>query len=258
MGLFVGGGNVGGAVPAIDSNHLYVYACEESSGSTTLANTGSGANGALTLQGTEGTAFALGSRKLARYRNGVRFLADTNARGAISAATASIAATTLSIESYVCVHSIPTNPGVVIALDAGANDSFYVAAFVNAGVNGVSPFFYCGIKIGGVDNNTGAAGNLSIAGFEGGHSIRLGVPQHVLATYDKAGSPSLKLYVDGVLVASNATPTGTPATFTRVALGNIGSAAANAMRGSVLQARVSNVARPVAYAIAATEALYSL
>lgn len=52
--------------------------------------------------------------------------------------------------------------------------------------------------------------------------------------------------------------TSSPATFTRIALGCIAYDLTVGLRGNIMSARVSNIARSASYALAATEALYNL
>lgn len=225
---------------AIDANHIHVYKCDETSGAT-VTDSGSGAKD-LTLTGAENTAYVRGTMRGARFARGLSLYADATSRGAYSATTAAIAGDPVTIEVVTVPGNLLPSFQSPISIDAGNNDYFII------GTTGTDYKWWAIIRIGGVDRSTGA----------NGWPIRLGVRQHLMATYDRTASPSLCFYVDGTLVASEGTMTSAAPTWTRVSIGNLGPSQSYAYTGAIYDARVSNVARDAAYARQAAEAAWRL
>lgn len=219
----------------------YAYACEDAPGSASLANTGSGPTGALALVGAAGVSYVLGSRRLSKVRNAVRFLADAPGGGAISPATCVIAGGQITLEAYAAAEPQPAAVGMLLSADAGANDYAFIGTLAGG--------WYGGVKIGGTERNTS---------WPAAHPIRYCVGQHLQLTYNPAVSPSLRFYVDGVQVATDDALHAPLATLSRVSSGNLAPALVYPFRGVIMQARVATTARDAAYALARAENVFSL
>ena len=224
--------------PAIDANHIHVYNCNDLTGGLSLVDSGIGTKNA-TLLGTENTNFTLDT-----YRGGgsvpfVRFLSDgSTSSGARTDSTCSISGGKITLECVVTLFSPPAASRGIVSLDAGSNDLLYINVTSGGG-------WYAGVKIGG-----GALQEIV------GGAVRYGVPAHLMAVYDSTSSPALRLYVDGLLVASGAA--GTLATMTRVTIGNFAALGAFSSQCYVRDVRVSNIARSASYALSSANASLGL
>lgn len=237
----------GGTAPIIDTDHLHVYACDDTSG-TTLADTGSATQVAATLLGSAGVAYALGSpRPFARGTKGLRLLADTLAHGAqVTVAGMGVGAYTIEcfglIDEYVA--SSPTVDMLVTVDDGSGNNAIHFGVISTGLVFG-------GTVLSGVDRNT------TTSYSQAAQPVQFGVPAHWMAVYDSTATPTFKLYRNGSLVADNGQQSGSMPSLSRITIGNRGALDAGA-RGAIAQVRVSPVARSAAYAVAQTEVLFAL
>lgn len=230
--------------PALDANHIHVYNCDETSG-TTLTDSGSGAKN-MTLLGTSGTNYSLGSYGTGRVTRSARFLQDANSStGARTAATCSITGGKVTLE---CVAMMTEAPGAnrgLVTVDASSDGTLNDALYITANASG---YWYAGLRIGG-----GAWQETGLSSSK----ICYGISQHLMVIYDPTASPTLKFYVDGVLVTSGSA-SGTLPTMTRVTIANLGGLGAWSAKCHIRDVRVSNIARAASYALSSANALLSL
>lgn len=240
----------GGSPTALDANHIYAYSCEDAVGSSVLANSGTGANGDLTLLGSAGTAYQLASRRLAKGRNSCRLLANVVTGGAKSGALCSVSGGEITIECYILIDRLgpTTTGGFLMFVDAGSDNDAMMIGLSN--VTGGVLKYWAKAASGGVGCDTDSVTPYPTPIY--------GVPQHVMATFKTSSSPKLKLYVDGRLVASASGSVGALATMNRITIGNAGTNTIYAQSMNVMQVRVSNIERSAAYALAQAEACFAL
>lgn len=225
-----------GTVPAEpDASDLYVYNFTETSG-TTLASSGTGVNGTLTISGS----VQLDSRWLAKSQGSVRFLSGSDA---FSSNTASIAGPSYTIEAYVCSRDLGTG---------------YVGA---VGIrNDVSNHGACLFRY---NNNNWTAGVRTSAGYADTLSLHNAytvcqhkAPVHLAMTYDGA-TGVLRFYIDGLPIGSVSTGLGAGSTCNQVAV-----AAAPgftpSMIADIAQVRIANVVRSDAYILARAQNCFGL
>ena len=237
-----GGG--GGGAPAIDSNHAYVYACDDASGATFLANTGHGPNGQCSLIGTEGVDYYLSSLAIGKGAKAFRVLKQGATSGARTANTCTVAGGSVTVECLMVQHLKETNYQSVVSLAHDYGDSAYVRIMANSNV------VYAQALIAGVASiNTPST-----------PQVLDGKPVHYLAAYD-ATTGVLSFYAQGVLVGT-ASMGGAHAmpTMTAVTIGN-----ANpsdnvywSFGGWITQVRISDIARSAAYALATCETMLGM
>jgi hypothetical protein len=232
-----------GSAPAIDANHQYVYSLTEAAGSTTLANTGNGANGTLTLAGVSGTDYVIASKAIGRALSSYRGLKTGTTLGGASSGTAcSVAGGSITLECFVRLSQDNTGTASIISVDAGTANDWMCIQSTSVGV------YYAAIGIGGAYSFT----------TNWNPQPYLFTPLHLMATYD-AVTGALKLYSNGVVVASASLAPAPLATMTRVNVGAFGPIySTQSFLGWVTQARVSNVARDAAYALATAETLLGM
>jgi hypothetical protein len=238
-----GGGGWPGTTPGpTDANDLYVYDCNETSG-TTLANTGAGPNGDLTIAGN----VYLNSKWIAKSQSSVRFLADAPADGAESAPSAAFAGGSGTIEAYVVTRE-NDKFGCVAAILQG-NNCLLISQYYPGG--GFASFWNAGVIIGGVVKDTSFATN---------PKVDVNEPTHVAMTYDGTTGQML-LYVNGIQTAVNNTGLGALPNLDTVSLGNInlpGIIGNVSFRGDITQARFSNVVRSPAYILERAQNCFGL
>lgn len=235
------GGSSGVSAPAIDANHIYVYACNETSG-TTLANTGGGSNGTLTFNGTENTDYTLGESLLGKTLKSFRNLNYGGTGGAKSGTSCSITGGEISIELFYTTDYYTTgfDYGQMISADAGASDYIKLSAY------------FGNIRL-QVATSGHTDGDIY---FDGGHVLKC--PIHILGTYSSA-TGAMKIYLNGVLTKSGSTlaPYTMP-TLTRIAVGDYSNSSGESFKAYITQARFSNVVRSASYALATAENLLAM
>jgi hypothetical protein len=235
----------GGSAPAIDANHIYVYGCTEAAGSTVLVNTGSGANGNLTIQGTQYTDYFLSSKAIGRNAKSFRNLNLSGVGGAWSGTSCSITGGSATIEAFVkpnCLQAAATS-GTIIAcygattandfllIETTGNDSSYRAVVNIAGTAQFAQYF-------------------TVSNDAGGH--------HLMASYNGT-TGTLNVYVDGALETTATYGSAhSLATMITMVIGNTYSSTTTSYRGWITQARFSNIARSVSYAATTTETLVAM
>ncbi|NDE17513.1 hypothetical protein EBZ80_21565, partial [bacterium] len=234
--------------PTIDANHLHVYNCDETSGSS-LVDSGSGAKNA-TLLGTSGTDYYLGSYGTGRLVRSTRFLADgTSTGGARTARTCSISGGKVTLECVAMRIDAPGTNQMVATVDASSDGDFTDGIYIAANSSGC---WFAGIRM--------ASGSWYETSYTAA-PITYSVAQHIMAVYDPTASPTFKFYVDGLLVSS-AAASGTLATMTRVTVGTFAAApiawGSASCKSHVRDVRVSNIARSASYALSSANALLAL
>lgn len=230
------GGSGGLAAPAIDANHIYVYDCSETSGST-LANTGSGSNGTLTFNGTENTDYTMGESFLGKTLTSFRNLNYNSTGGAKSGTSCSISGGEISIEILLATdyYTSGFDDGKIIEADAGVNDFIRMSAY----------FGNIRLEVG---TNGHATGDIY---FNSG--LLLQCPLHLLGTYSSI-TGAMKIYANGLTVITGSTVAPyTMPTLTRVGVGDSSESSGQSFKGYMTQARFSNVVRSASYALATAE-----
>jgi hypothetical protein len=239
------GGGGGGPAPAIDANHLYVYDCSEASGSTTLANTGSGVNGTLTLHGTAGTDYLLSSQRIGRNTKSFRSLILDGAGYVASGTSCSITGGSLSLEMFTWFDNDAqgmTDGNSMWVASAGGVDAIYFNNQYNGGapvitLNGVGTFY---------------------STEQDGIRSTINTATYYMATY--AGATGvLTYYVNGLAIGSITVTGGAHAFPTVVQIGFNGYPGSNnSVKGWYTQLRYSNIARSASYALATASTLLAM
>lgn len=248
--------------PALDSNHIHVYNCDDAIGSSVLTDTGSGAKNA-TLYGGERVSY-----NLQDYTSGgkvpyVRGLSSLSTTPAYTDNTCNVTGGSITLECVVKYSVWDVASGVFIeAIGTTVNDkaTLYVhpsSTLVNFTVfiSGTSYFVAYGSSASNGD-------------------LRMGTACHLMGVLDpsEANGSKMKLYINGVLVSTDGTGGTNPGTST-VAGGNrnpgslatmkqvyIGGSQAGtgSARCNFRDIRISNVARSAAYALEMTHKLCGL
>lgn len=244
----VGGAGRGGPAPAIDANHIYVWACDDASGSSTLANTGASAGGTATITGSS----SLQSSRLTRGGKSILFAGAANGDGA--SATVSIptnpggSPSGFSLEAYVIPDSfINTAAAGIMSAGVGSPPSGNDYAQIGLVQNG--SFYYYFIDIRQAPNSEHL--------FRTSIPVSFGVPAHLLATFN-ATTGDTKLYVNGYLRASGNATNFPSSTLTTLTLAGVAYDTTYPMGGTIMQARVSDVVRDDAYAIETAKTLFAM
>lgn len=238
--LPAGAGWPGTSPSALDSNHVYAYDFAETSG-TTFANSGTGPSGALSLVGSA----YLGSKYLAKSQNCIRFLAENAADGAFTGTSCAMSsATGFTIEAYVA-STFNDDFGIIAMCDDNAGqDGMSIVHYYNGGQS----FWTVGVTAGGVVIDTSAFTNAK---------VKIGIPTHVMGTYEFG--VGMKLFVDGVLMATNTLQTAALGVMARMSVaGDTIYGGTTSFRGYVSQVRFSNVVRNASYALARAENCFGL
>lgn len=236
----ISGGTVGGSAPAIDANHIYVYSCSETSG-TTLVNTGSGSNGDLTLQGSANTNYYLGSNMVGRSLKSYLGILNNGTGGAWSGTSCSVSGGSISIEAFFLPEV--TTSGYVLYAEGStpANDYIQVYCPTTAGVYQVK------VNIGG---SSISSPNITLQFNK--------TPIHLLATYDGSNG-NLKVYINGALYTTATYGVAKSlATMVALSVGNKKGSTTNSFKGYIAQARFSNSVRTSSYAISTTKTLSAM
>ena len=238
-----GGGGWPGTTPGpTDANDLYVYTCDETSG-TTLVNTGAGPNGDLTITGN----VYLNSKWIAKSQSSTRFLADNPSDIAESAPSAVFEGGSATIEAYVATRD-NDKFGCVAAIARGKN-CFLIGQNYPGG--GSASFWYAAVIIGGDVSDTSFATNPKVDVCE---------PTHVAATYD-GDTGQMIVYVNGIQTAVANTGLGALPYLDTLSLGNINVPRFIenvSFRGDITQARFSNVVRRPAYILERAQNCFGL
>lgn len=221
----------GGAVPATDGNHVYVYALDDAAGGT-IANTGATSGGDLVVAG----APIFQSGRLSRSGRSILWPATASSDRA-AGDVSSISGTGLTLEAFVSVLGVPHTFGVVLCVYTAGGDNVIINTHSTNG-------FYAQVLVGGSYANT----------YSTPVPVQYGRPTHVAMTWDLS---TIRLYVDGFLRAS-AGCTLTPPAWDRISIANYGPTANSAFFGNIMQARVSDVARSSDYIMAAAEAAFKV
>lgn len=243
-GNLIGTGGAG-FPPALDANHKYVYACSEPNGAKTLANSGNGANGDLTIQGTEYTNYVLNSKAFGKNCDSFRNLIHGGVGGAWSGTSCFMTGASITLEAFVmpnCMQS-QTLPGTIAA--AYGNTPWYDFILLETTSNDTSYRIRLGVS--GVLLTTGL--------FTLGNDMRA---HHVMASYNGA-TGVVSAYVDG---GPSVTATyGVARSFNNMicfSIGNAYNSTTSSYRGWMNQIRFSNIARSAAYAATTTETLVAM
>ena len=231
----------GNAPAALDANHIYAYDCAETSG-TTLANLGSGANGTMTISGNA----YLGSKFLAKSQSSVRFFAENPTDGASTGTSCSMStATGFSIEAYVA-SDLNDKFGHVLSIDDGTNQNGILIAHYFT-LAGTQAFWTVAVFRNGSVIDTSA--NQS-------NKVQPRAGTHLLATYEYG--VGMKLFVNGLLAATNTIVTGSLGTMARMTMGIDRAFGQSNFRGYISQVRFSNIPRNASYALSRAENCFGL
>ncbi len=248
----------GGPAPAIDANHIYVWACDDPVGSLSLANTGSIAGGAAIINGT----VSLESKRMTRDGNSALFVASSSTpqNRAAPAGISVLSANGLSVEAFVALDNAPStdSPGAAVAFSMvrgsqiipNHQDYMAIGMVVVSGV----PRWITSIRKGS-DPEV----------FLSGSPIGYGSRAYLLSTYNPTTS-TIILYVNGQEVGRSSVPIawGNLNEIQNAIIGNLAwwqagwGGPAVPFSGSIMQVRVSNVVRSAAYAIATAETLFAM
>ena len=246
------GGGGGGLRPLIDANHIHVWNCDETSGASVLVDSVGGKN--LTLQGGEGTAYALNQSAGGSAYPWVQSLL---VGGTAPIASASGMGLNLSATTFEFVVRFTATPG------GGAYQSLSRLESTSA------PFDYAYTAItnyagspkifGGAYNDgpypAGSFTTTTITNYDAPDiSISADTTYYVMWTYDSTASGQQKIYINGVL---KNTVTGVDVTLSNLDLFTLGgiSGSAQTLLGYIRDVRISNIVRDATYAAAAAAAL---
>ncbi len=234
------GGITGGLAPAIDANHQYVYACNETSG-TTLVNTGAGANGDLTIQGSAGTNYNLASSMITRSSKSFMNMSNNSTGGAWSGTSCSIAGGDASIEAFI-MPNISTS-GYIVSAEGATPANDYFSIFCPT-----TPLTF-------VVRTAVAASVLSSPNIP---LYSNKYPIHILATYT-GSTGTIRVYINGDLFGSSTYGiTKALATMTAVSVGNKKGSTTNSFKGYIMQARFSDSVRSSSYALSTAKTLFAM
>jgi hypothetical protein len=242
-------GSSAGSAPALDANHIYAYDCDEASGSTILVNKGSGANGNLTLQGTEGTHYQLAQKFLGRNTKCIRNLipggTGTGSGGAVSGNSCSVSGAGITIEIVACADLSKWNgstgsSGDLIMLSNASEWMTLASGYYPQQPRGASiigGFGALGLTGSYIPNNVGMA--------------------HIMVVFDSTNT-TLKQYTNGALteISTPTTANNFASPFTKISIGtgtNDGSHWA-----WFRHARISNIVRSATYASQTAEAFLAM
>lgn len=238
----------GGTAPALDANHIYVYNCDETSG-TTLANIGSGANGDATFTGTINTDYYVGSKIMGRNMTSFRPLnSGPSATGyAVTGNSCSITGGSISVEVMIVPNDIivegAADPlGTIFKIQDAGNTDFVEIATTYFAQN----FYGTAVITGGGANSTSTFVLSSNANR-----------YHLMLTYN-AATGVLYLYVNGILekTASFGAAHSLP-TLTKIYIGG-GDASWGTFQGWIAHLRISDIVRSASYALSSAEAFLAL
>lgn len=239
----------GGTAPALDANHIYVYNCDETSG-TTLANTGTGANGNATFTGTINTNYYLGSKIMGKGMTSFRPLAaGVGASGyAVTGNSCSITGGSVSIEAMIFCNDI------IVAGAADPSGTIFRAQnatntdFIQLSTTYFSQNFYAAAAVTG----TGIVSTGTV--LLQNNSNRY----HTMVSYN-ASTGVINFYINGIL-EKTATFGGAASlpTLTKIYIGNDSDYAWGTFQGYIAHVRVSDIVRSASYALSSAEAFLAL
>jgi len=241
--------STGTSSPAIDANHIYVYDCSETSG-TTFFNKGSGVNGNATLQGTANTSYYIGSKMIGRNVTGFRnLIAGTSGTGgATTGNSCSITGGSVSVEMLVVLNDIKVD---------GAADPqgafFRVQNATNTDYVQISSSYYST----SIYASAGVTG-WGVASTSAISLVANGSRYHFLLTYDGTNG-NIKFYVNGILEGQNSLG-GAAAlpTLTKIWIGSDNNAGWGCIQSWIAHMRVSNITRSASYAMSSAESFLAL
>lgn len=230
-----------------DASDRYVYDFTETTGFTsggaTIANTGPGPNGTLTVTGSAW----LGSQALAKSQGSVRLFGNAASHGAYSGTSASVGGSgSITLEAYTMTRR-NDQFAEVASTSNGSNAGLCLVQYFTVG----EAYWVAGII---------AAGNVWDTSATTVAKVRVGVPTHLAATYNHTTN-TLRLYVDGVEIATRVTTAGALPGQTQIIAGNINipSVLTNITYiGDIGQMRVANVARSASYILARAQNCFGL
>lgn len=243
-GNLLGSGGAG-FPPPLDANHIYVYACSEPNGAKTLSNSGNGANGDLTIQGSEYTNYVLNSKAFGKNCKSFRNLIQGGIGGAWSGTACFMTGTSTTLETFVMPNCMQASvaagtlaaaygntPGTdFIILETTSNDTSYR---VRVGVSGIL---------------------LTTGLFTLGNDMQA---HHVMASYNGT-TGTVNVYVDGAIEVT--ATYGIARSFQPMisfSIGNAYNSTTSSYRGWMNQVRFSNIERSVSYAATTTEILINM
>jgi hypothetical protein len=240
------GGSWPGTTPAApDSNDVYVYNFDETSG-VTFANSGAGVNGTLSLTGSA----YLASKYIAKSQSSVRFMGLAGPDGAFSASTESIGGSgSLTLEAYVVTRENDLFANAVFVSKTGSLNGAGIAQYYTGG--GFASFWTAAVVIGGVVKDTS---------FVTTPKVQVNVPTHLAMTYDHT-TGQLRMYVNGIEIALNNTGLGALPNLDYIQVANAdlpGIVGNTPFRGDITQVRISNVARSASYILERAQNCFGL
>lgn len=241
---------VGPQRPALDSNHVHVYNCNEAPGSTTLIDSGTGGKN-LTLQGAVNTDYTL---QETRYGSvpWLRSLRDANTSPVALSSTHNTSFSAFSIELVAVFNSLPAGARSIVQMQNTAGP-----------IVGVTNVAYLNMSDGNMRG--GLAVNGSTETYTATNSLTIpvvGIPNHYMVVYDPTlASPNIiKLYANGVLVATAGLVQHSTSNITGMSVFQI--CGYNTLSRSsqcyIRDIRVSNIARSATYAMQMANALTHL
>lgn len=242
----IGGG--GGLRPLIDANHIHVWNCDETSG-TTLVDSVGGAN--LTINGTSGVDYTLGEQP---GGSSVPFIRGLNAATSYVMAQSTglnVSTSAITLEYVVRMTELP-----------GGLDYRFISRIESEAPNPMHGAYsgfitYTGQLGYGGTFKEGNNSYTSITGYINSvPNPTINTTYHMMFTYDANDSNNVKFYINGVLAANEQQEqvTGNLSNMTKFTLG--GTSGYNySIAGYVRDVRVSNIARDATYGLAAYAAL---
>ena len=238
------------SAPPLDANHIYAYDCNEISGSTVLVNKGSNSGGNLTLQGVEGTNYALGQAVMGRNTKCIRnltFGSGGSNGGAISGAVSFSSASGFTLEIVACTDLSQWSSalGQTGSLMYIGNGSEYFT---------VLSTYYPQIPRGAaLINGFGSIGTPGIITYIPNN----GGMAHIMCTFDPSNT-SIKQYINGALIdfTTPTTANNYVSPFTAISIGT--STNDGTFSGWFMYARISNIVRSAAYASQTAEAFLAM
>ena len=237
----------GGAVspPVLDANHIYAYACSEPNGSQSIQNSGNGANGDLTIQGTEYVDYVLNSNAFGKNCKSFRNLHHGGIGGAWSGTSCFMSGTSITIEAFIMGNCLQAGAALATIAAAYGNTPGYDFIIIETTSDDNSYRVRMGVN--GIMLTTGL---FTINNDAKAH--------HIMGSYDGT-TGILNVYVDGGIEVT--ATYGFARSFQPMicfSIGNSYNSTTNSYRGWINQIRFSNIARSTSYAITTTEILVNI
>jgi Tfp pilus assembly protein PilX len=232
--------------PALDSNHIHVYNCDEAPGSTVLVDSGTGGKN-LTLAGGEGTLYSLGAYRFGSAVPWVRCLVDNNTSPFASNNTLNLTTSQITIELVVAWTSLAAVNRTLVLL---TNSSVTQSAWIQTTNTGRA--------YGGVYWSSPAYIHTVLAS-----QPSVNRPYHIMFTYHNNGGDgwnATKLYVDGVYLGQSQVvqSLGNLFSMSNIILGGSTSVTGGSTQFYIRDVRISDIARDATYAFNTAKALLSL